>query len=782
MSNNIQDPNYDYRYKNSDESDIQYPQQMPEEQNDTNNQYEESLPPIYEQKIASIKETNEQQVINFAPIELAEGEDVNKFLSSGKLMKQLAPKIMELKQKAQKEGMSNDPLVHTEIDFDIKQNNAIYDGNNEDDNDDKEEENQNEQNKNNQSNSGEIKYSSVLPPKFAKMKVVTIDQYGNRKVEGNEEEEEEDEIQEVPNKEENNDEQNNLLTQQQMTLKHEQLKAQEQQQLLLQKKLQEEQLLLQQQIQQEQMRQNQLQEQQKIQEEQIRQQQLLQQQKLKEEQIRQQQLLQQQKLKEDQIRQQQLQQQKLKEELIRQQQLIQQQRMLFQQQQNLNNDKRPSVPIQNNNSFARSYSDNNGSIYSFNPNMTNKTPMNIKTVKINDQYKSNTISMNQVKKDPIVQKVTKIYGTLRPRTQEPLLHISPIPSSIPKPMPSSIPTHIPSSISPMPSSIPSSMPSTLPTIKPSNNINLAAQIIQNKWRNHFIKKRFAQIKPQLFYEGKEFLKKQYEICDKGGPIASDGDFNPEGWKRFYPINDPFFNFQKGFVIGTGIKIRHPNDPERVSVYEGDVNLNNERHGFGRLTTVKSVFLGEWRKGKFTGWGRETRRSGKVYEGKFVDGLIQGKGILTNNKGTSYVGEFKNSKRHGKGMLDTHKIHYEGDFKDDKLSGKGRITFKLEGHVYEGDFDNNEINGFGTFKWKNGDSYTGNMMNGKMHGNGKYTYNDGKVYEGRYNNGVKEGRGKIYNSNGMLKSEIQRNINNKNNDSRNTNISGISSLNKSSGIK
>ena len=745
MSNNIQESNYDYRYQNSGEPDIQYPQQMPDEHNDINNQYEESLPPIYEQKIASIKETNEQQVINFAPIELAEGEDVNKFLSSGKLMKQLAPKIMELKQKAQKEGMSNDPLVHTEIDFDIKQNNAIYDGNNEDDNEDKEDENQNEQNniKNNQSNPGEIKYSSVLPPKYAKMKVVTIDQYGNRKVEGNEEEEEEDEIQEVPNKEDNINEQN-LLTQQQMTLKQEQLKAQEQQQLLLQKKLQEEQLLLQQQIQQEQMRQKQLQEQQKIQEEQIRQQQLLQQQKLKEEQIR-------------------------------QQQLIQQQRILFQQQQNLNNNKRPSVPIQNNNPFVRSYSDNNGSLYSFNPNMTNKTPMNIKTVKINDQYKSNTIVMNKAKKDPIVQKVTKIYGTLRPRTQEPLLSISPMPSTLTTPMPSSISTHIPSSM-------PSPIPSTISSVTPSNKINLAAQKIQNKWRNHFIKKRFEQIKPQLDFEGKEFLKKQYEICDKGGPIASDGDFNPEGWKRFYAITDPFFNFQKGFVIGTGIKVRHPNDPERVSVYEGDVNLNNERHGFGRLTTVKSVFLGEWRKGKFTGWGRETRRSGKVYEGKFVDGLIQGKGILTNNKGTSYVGDFKNSKRHGKGMLDTHKIHYEGDFKDDKLSGKGRIIFKLEGHVYEGDFDNNEINGFGTFKWKNGDSYTGNMLNGKMHGNGKYTYNDGKIYEGRYNNGVKEGKGKIYNSNGMLKSEIQRSINNQNNDSRKTNISGISSLNKSSGIK
>ena len=118
--------------------------------------------------------------------------------------------------------------------------------------------------------------------------------------------------------------------------------------------------------------------------------------KIQEEQIRQQQILQQQKLKEEQIRQQQLQQQKLKEEQIRKQQLMQQQRLLLQQQQqNLINNKNPSVPIENNYPLTKSYSDNSGSLYSFNPNLTSKTPMNIKTVKINDQYKSNTIVMNK---------------------------------------------------------------------------------------------------------------------------------------------------------------------------------------------------------------------------------------------------------------------------------------------------------------------------------------------------------------------------------------------------
>ena len=54
-----------------------------------------------------------------------------------------------------------------------------------------------------------------------------------------------------------------------------------------------------------------------------------------------------------------------------------------------------------------------------------------------------------------------------------------------------------------------------------------------------------------------------------------------------------------------------------------------------MTTVKSVILGQWRNGAFTGWGRETRRSGKVYEGKYINGLLQGKGILKNNKGVTY---------------------------------------------------------------------------------------------------------------------------------------------------
>ena len=174
-------------------------------------------------------------------------------------------------------------------------------------------------------------------------------------------------------------------------------------------------------------------------------------------------------------------------------------------------------------------------------------------------------------------------------------------------------------------------------------------------------------------------------------------------------------------------------------------------------------MGEWRNDQFTGWGRETRRSEKVLEGKYINGLVEGKGILKNIRGNAYIGDFSHSKREGKGVLGTNKVHYEGEFKNDKLCGKGRITFKAEGHYYEGDFDNNEINRYGTFVWKNGDSYIGQMMNGKIHGNGIYIYNNGVVYEGLYANGRKQGKGKVYN--------INDNINNYN-ETNNLNISGV----------
>ena len=243
------------------------------------------------------------------------------------------------------------------------------------------------------------------------------------------------------------------------------------------------------------------------------------------------------------------------------------------------------------------------------------------------------------------------------------------------------------------------------------------------------------------------LSKYYAILDQFGPVEPDDDFQLDGWKQFYPLDDPFFNWQKG-VVAPNWRVYNPEDRMNLAVYEGDM-FNGMRHGFGRLTTPRYVRIGQWRNDQFTGWGRESKRNGDVLEGRFVDGRVTGKGILKNAKGNLYVGDFVESRRHGYGELDTNRIHYKGTFLGDRLNGKGIIHFKIEGHDYDGDFRDNEINGNGVFRWTNGDVYDGQMTRGKMNGVGRYTYANGQVYEGSYVNGVKEGRGRLLYPNGFI---------------------------------
>ena len=243
------------------------------------------------------------------------------------------------------------------------------------------------------------------------------------------------------------------------------------------------------------------------------------------------------------------------------------------------------------------------------------------------------------------------------------------------------------------------------------------------------------------------LTKYYAILDEFGPVEPDDDFQLDGWKQFYPLDDPFFNWNKG-VVAPNWRVYNPEDRMNLAVYEGDM-ANGMRHGFGRLTTPKYVRLGTWRNDQFTGWGRESRRNGDVLEGKYIDGRVTGKGILKNAKGNLYVGDLVDNKRHGYGELDTNRLHYKGQFLGDRFNGKGIIHFKIEGHDYDGDFRDNEINGNGVFRWTNGDVYDGQMTRGKMNGFGRYTYANGQIYEGNYVNGVKEGKGKLTYPNGFV---------------------------------
>ena len=269
-----------------------------------------------------------------------------------------------------------------------------------------------------------------------------------------------------------------------------------------------------------------------------------------------------------------------------------------------------------------------------------------------------------------------------------------------------------------------------------------AKIIQKNYRSYINKKTFKKnVKPKLIEEQKQLINKLYEECKKYGELASSDDFDIEGWKKYYQPNERFFLYQKGKVFPNQIRIYNINKKNNLEIYEGDINMNNLRHGFGILTTPNYELKGSWRKNNFTGWGRKTMRNGEMMEGKFIQGKLNGKGIYKNSN-SIYEGEFLDSQKNGKGELKTQKYIYKGNFINDQFNGKGSIEFFEEGSKYIGDFIKNEICGKGKFEWNNGDIYEGDMKKGKMDGFGKFIFNDGKIYEGEYKNGIKQGKGKL----------------------------------------
>ena len=266
--------------------------------------------------------------------------------------------------------------------------------------------------------------------------------------------------------------------------------------------------------------------------------------------------------------------------------------------------------------------------------------------------------------------------------------------------------------------------------------------IQNKFRAFNNKNKFENnMKPIMIEEMKSFIKQLYEECSKGGKLPNSDDFDKEGWKKYYQPNERFFLYQKGKVFPNQLRIYNPNSKTNLEIYEGEMNINNLRHGFGILISPQYEMKGSWRKDEFTGWGRKSIRNGEIMEGKFVNGKLNGKGFYKTLT-SIYEGEFLNSKKCGKGELKTKKYIYKGDFDDDEFNGNGSIEFLEEGSKYTGEFVKNDINGKGRFEWKNGDIYEGYMKKGKMDGFGKFSFSDGKIYEGEYKNGIKQGKGKF----------------------------------------
>ena len=232
---------------------------------------------------------------------------------------------------------------------------------------------------------------------------------------------------------------------------------------------------------------------------------------------------------------------------------------------------------------------------------------------------------------------------------------------------------------------------------------------------------------------KEKISEILRTFDTNGIPRNSDDFNHKNFSKFYSKQDPFFKYDNTGLIHNYIIIYNENqeDLSQMEIYEGDLNQKGQRHGLGKLVTQYYELKGLWKNDMFSGWGRQSRCNGEIYEGRFENGLLNGKGIFLDKKSNKYVGEFKNMKKWGKGKLISDKIIYEGDFINNKKEGKGRIKFLESNVIYEGTFINDNIEGYGIFKYTNGNIYEGEVKNWKMNGNGAYKYRNGKILKGRF---------------------------------------------------
>jgi hypothetical protein len=120
------------------------------------------------------------------------------------------------------------------------------------------------------------------------------------------------------------------------------------------------------------------------------------------------------------------------------------------------------------------------------------------------------------------------------------------------------------------------------------------------------------------------------------------------------------------------------------------------HGLGRMVYEDDgrTYEGDWRHGRWHGYGRATFANGDSYEGEYRFDQRHGRGKYCWSDGRIYDGEFSEDKRHGKGNFQwPDRATYQGDFHQGQREGHGRYTFS-DGGYYTGSWVDGRYEGFG----------------------------------------------------------------------------------------
>jgi len=164
---------------------------------------------------------------------------------------------------------------------------------------------------------------------------------------------------------------------------------------------------------------------------------------------------------------------------------------------------------------------------------------------------------------------------------------------------------------------------------------------------------------------------------------------------------------------------------------------------GRQQTDKGTYEGDWKDGKFDGYGFYTWADNVKYEGEFKAGKLHGKGCMVYTNGDAYDGHWEDDCKSGFGVFMWKSgDKYVGQYKNNQKNGYGEITWgNHPGESYKGFWKDDHKEGFGAYCWPHGGEYSGEWRSNKRHGKGKETWATGAFFDGDWLNDEMHGSGK-----------------------------------------
>jgi len=172
-----------------------------------------------------------------------------------------------------------------------------------------------------------------------------------------------------------------------------------------------------------------------------------------------------------------------------------------------------------------------------------------------------------------------------------------------------------------------------------------------------------------------------------------------------------------------------NDDERSILSAGNT-VASSTYGEDRQKVVSQTLLDPY--------GDKGRYSGVVLRST---GMPHGLGrMVYEDDGRTYEGDWRHGRWHGFGRATfANGDSYEGEYRFDQRHGRGKYCWS-DGRIYDGEFAEDKRHGKGTFKWPDGATYEGDFHQGQREGHGRYTFSDGGYYTGSWVDGRYEGFG------------------------------------------